>query len=151
MSTLQDRLKEAMKPTATRKEITRSDIISAIKRDGGTISRAALSKWFDEGKVRTLSMKAEHVFPVARLCNVNPEWLATGRGAKERSQSANPDRLPAHRLALIQAYGSLEPDVRHPIRALIETLASATSEKARKFERELGERTVRAKATEKVD
>lgn len=137
MSRLKDRLSEAMGET-----VSRADLIQAVRAYGGRISRAAVSKWFGEKEVE---LKAAHAFAVARRCNVNPEWLATGKGAKQRQVSANPDRLAPKRLALIQAYGQLHPDVRRPVRMLIETLALATDGNYLEFQKNLAERTERAK------
>lgn len=137
MSKLGGRLTEAMGES-----VTRSDLIQAVRAYGGRISRAAVSKWFGE---REVELKAAHAFAVARRCNVNPEWLATGKGPKQRQASANPDKLPPKRLALIQAYGRLHPDVRRPIRALIESLAVAADGHYLEFQKQLAERTERAK------
>lgn len=117
MSTLKERLEMAMG-----KDITRAHLMAAIKRYGGTISRAALSKWFDDEK--TKAMKAEHVFPVAKLCHVNPEWLATGAGKRDPTpdQCDHAD-IPQRRIDLIRMYGRLPDEVRMPIRSLIETLS----------------------------
>ncbi len=82
-------------------------------------------------------MKAEHVFPVARLCKVEAEWLATGAGKRTRDaariaedHSAYAD-VPRHRIALIRLYGTLPDDIRRPIRAMIETLSSGASRRLR--------------------
>ncbi len=45
------------------------------------VTGAAVSRW-EKGQVKNLRM--EHLFSIARLLNVDPEWLATGRGHKDR-------------------------------------------------------------------
>ena len=45
------------------------------------VTSAAVSRW-EKGLVKNLRM--EHLFTIARLLNVDPEWLATGRGHKKR-------------------------------------------------------------------
>ncbi len=45
------------------------------------VTSAAVSRW-EKGLVKNLKM--EHLFTIARVLNVDPEWLATGRGHKKR-------------------------------------------------------------------
>lgn len=141
MNKLCARLEEAMG-----KDISRSDLGAAIKAYGGKISRAGMARWFDKDNTKA-AMKAEHVFPVAARLNVNPEWLANGKGDKSRGLAATAERLPPNRVALMQAYGTLSPEVRRPIRVLIETLAVASSPGYHRFEEQLAERTARVKET----
>jgi hypothetical protein len=131
MSTLASRLQDAMAYA----KITRPQLIAGIRRQNVKVSAPAVSKWFST----TTELKAVHAFAAARVCRVDPEWLAMGVGTMQR-HDGNPEKLPARRLALIQAYGSLPDDVRAPIRALIETLATAHSKSYREWSEREGER-----------
>jgi hypothetical protein len=118
MSTLAERLKQAMGA-----EITRTDLADAIKAYGGKISRAAMSKWFDG---RAKEMKAIHVFPVARRCSVNPEWLATGHGhpkPPKHGVSQATERVPQAEIAFVGDYLKLSQDIRKALRALVDAMA----------------------------
>lgn len=104
------------------------------------ISRAAVAKWFNE---RTKKIEAEYVFKLARLMNVDPEWLATGLGKPERGVAqtrADIKEIPSHRLELIRRYGNLPQELRFPIRQLIETLSAAVSENYAKWSMEMQEK-----------
>ena len=70
---------------------------------------------------------------MARNRQVNVTWLQSGIGTQTPSTPSSSD-LPPHRLALLQAYGSLPPEMRRPIRALIETLAQSLSPSYRAYE-----------------
>ncbi len=130
MTTLKDRLTEAMGET-----VTRAELATKCK-----VSRAAVSKWFSQD---SKSLKAEHVFLIARLCQVDAEWLATGEGRPKRKAAAIAEDvakygdIPQRRIDLIKAYGRLPKDVRAPIRTLIETLAIVHSERYATYSRSL--------------
>ena len=47
------------------------------------VTKSAVSQW-ENGSTKEL--KAEHLVAVAKALNVSPDWLATGRGPKERNQ-----------------------------------------------------------------
>lgn len=140
MGKLKTRLEEAMG-----KDITRSDLAQAIKAYGGSISRTAMSKWLDGS---TEDMKAVHAFAVAERCNVSAEWLATGKGNKERAGPIDP--LPPHRRALLRMYASLPAEVRLPIRQLIESLAAINHPNYAEDMRKLGAKTAAARAKKEI-
>lgn len=139
MTSLTDRLKEAMG-----KDVSQADLARACG-----ISRAAVTKWMS-GAVDDLKMA--HLFTVSRLCGVNPEWLALGTGRKGPSLAgggsaavvaegsvhydAEPSIEHRHR-ALLQAYQSLPEETRFAVRMLIETLAGAQNPRMHAFMREL--------------
>lgn len=72
MSLLEERIFEARRDAGMK--------ASNLARMVGVTS-AAVSRW-EKGLVKNLRM--EHLFTIARLLNVDPEWLATGRGHKKR-------------------------------------------------------------------
>lgn len=79
-----------------------------------------------------------HLFAVARVCNVEPEWLALGTGQKVRGgpQPASPGIERRH-LALLQAYLRLPEEQGFVVRMLIETLDGAQNPRLQKFMRQL--------------
>lgn len=70
---------------------------------------------------------------------VNVTWLQSGIGPKKIGVVSTSD-IPPHRLALLQAYGSLPPETRRPIRALIESLAQSLNPKYQAWEQDMRER-----------
>ena len=74
MSLLENRIYEARQESGIS--------ASNLARMAGVTS-AAVSRW-EKGLVKNLRM--EHLFTIARLLDVNPEWLATGRGGKKGHQ-----------------------------------------------------------------
>ena len=46
------------------------------------LTRVAIKYWLDG---TTRHIRPEHLFPLARLLNVNPEWLGNGSGEKRSS------------------------------------------------------------------
>lgn len=54
-------------------------------------------------------------------------WLERPDNGAEVETSSSPSQpdLPPHRISPLQAYGSLPPEMRRPIRALIESLAQS--------------------------
>lgn len=117
MNTLKERLIFSMGA-----DITQADLARECK-----VSRAAVTKWFNE---KTKKIDAVHIFTIARRCNVDPEWLATGKEKPDRgvaqSRADTKDILP-RRLDLIRRYGDLPDDIRMPIRMLIENLTPPDS------------------------
>jgi transcriptional regulator with XRE-family HTH domain len=112
MSTLQERLLECMGDKWTQADLA---------RECG-ISRTAVTKWLKDTK----QIEAQHIFTLARLFRVDPEWLATGKGRKERGAAqirADLQEIPPRRLELIRRYGELPREQRSTIRALIESLS----------------------------
>ncbi len=71
MSLLEERINES--------RLERGMSASELARAVGVTS-AAVSRW-EKGQVKNLRM--EHLFTIARLLDINPEWLATGRGHKK--------------------------------------------------------------------
>lgn len=69
MSTLQDRLREAMAPPST---VTAADLARECR-----VKPPSVSEWIN-GPTQTL--KADHAVRAARLLGVNVEWLSSGRG-----------------------------------------------------------------------
>ena len=117
VSAIEDRLRLAMK----RGKASAAELARACD-----ISPSAVSKWFN-GKADTI--KAVHVFAVARRCKVNPEWLATGEGKPDLPKDvARAYDIPDRRLELIRLYGRLPDEVRFHIRGIIEALAAASSD-----------------------
>jgi transcriptional regulator with XRE-family HTH domain len=150
-TTLSERLREAIG-----KEVTQADLARACK-----ISRAAVTKWMD-GSVDDL--KTAHLFAVARLCNVDAEWLGLGTGPKRRSvtsiaDGATPEYTTSERasspqptfenrhVALLQAYLTLPRDTRSAVRMLIETLAGVRNPAMREFTRKMEDHNHRRDAT----
>lgn len=96
------------------------------------ISEGAVSKLFS-GKSREI--KAAHLFPIAKRCHVDPEWLATGRGQtqvggvrdKRGTYDPKAEFEPKH-IDLLRMYKRLPKEARAPIRTMIETLAAAQRE-----------------------
>lgn len=127
MNTLQSRIGQAMKHG----EKSAADLARACK-----ISRVAVGKWVDGTSKK---IKTEHAFAVADACNVEPRWLALGKGPMERGGSPpSPyDDIPIRRLDLIRMYGRLPAEVRENIRGLIESLAYLSHPSRDKYERAL--------------
>ena len=71
MSLLENRIYEARQESG----ISASNLARMVG-----VTSAAVSRW-EKGLVKNLRM--EHLFAIARLLDVNPEWLATGRGGKK--------------------------------------------------------------------
>ena len=67
-----------------------SDRIKAVRKERGLIqadiakllgvSRATASQW-ESGEIKNL--KLDHFFALCKVLNVNPEWLATGKGQRD--------------------------------------------------------------------
>jgi len=80
MSTLKDRLEEAIKES----KITKTAIWKACG-----LSSGAVSQWFSGATQR---IEGENLLNAARVLSVNPEWLATGKG-KMKKEGDNPSEL----------------------------------------------------------
>lgn len=126
MATLTSRLKEAMGT-----KVSQADLARACQ-----ISRAAVTKWMSGG---VDDLKMAHLFAVARLCGVEPEWLALGTGQKERGSAPTPPDMDHRHLALLQAYLRLPEEQRFVVRMLIETLDGAQNPRLHQFMRQLEE------------
>ncbi len=74
MSLLEERIVEARRDAG----INASNLARSVG-----VTSAAVSRW-EKGLVKNLRM--EHLFSIARLLDVDPEWLATGSGHKKRHQ-----------------------------------------------------------------
>ena len=107
METLQERIKAAM--------AAGSKTQTALAKACG-ISDAAVSKWIAGD---TVELRSPHVFAVARLCKVDPEWLATGHGSM-RPKAA---KLEEHHLSLLQDYRKLNQESQTAVRTIIVSLA----------------------------
>ncbi len=55
------------------------------------VTKSAVSQW-ENGSTKEL--KADHLLAVAKALNVSPEWLATGRGPKQRTQDIDQGSEP---------------------------------------------------------
>lgn len=88
--------------------------LEALGKIVGT-GKAAVSKWENDPDI---NIELATFFKLADALDIDPRELATGAPQKTRE-------LAPHRLSLINAYGRLPPDVRIPIRGLIETLDAA--------------------------
>lgn len=72
MSTLKERLQEAMQDT----KLNKTDLWK-----GCGLSSGAITHWFN-GSTQTLEGK--NLLNAARVLNVDPDWLATGKGRKRK-------------------------------------------------------------------
>jgi hypothetical protein len=135
LKTIRDRLAWAM--TRVTPEITNADLVRACKAEKETISSAAVAKWFTSPKSPEF-IKPGYLFPIAKRLTVDAEWLATGRGQWDKGTRTDAG-IPYRRIALIQAYSTLPPEVRMSIRALIETLATAHSDNYAQWSRQEAE------------
>lgn len=133
VSTIQERLEHAIKNgQKTTPGLTAADLARTCK-----ISPSAVSKWFNE---KTKEIKAGHVFAVAKLCKVNPEWLATGEGKPELPKaSGRAADIPDHHLDLIRTYAKLPKEIKFYIWGLVTTLAAASSSTYAKWSREMAD------------
>ena len=55
------------------------------------VTKSAVSQW-ENGSTKEL--KADHLLAVAKALNVSPDWLATGRGPKQRTQDIDQGSEP---------------------------------------------------------
>ena len=55
------------------------------------VTKSAVSQW-ENGSTKEL--KADHLLAVAKALNVSPDWLATGRGPKQRTQDVDQGSEP---------------------------------------------------------
>ena len=109
-------------------KVTQKEIAEAAK-----VTEAAISKLF---KGKSLEIKAAHAFPIARLCKVDPEWLATGYGpapdtktdVREKKPTTPLEEFEPKHIDLLRMYKRLPKDLRHHIRSMIQTLAAAQRE-----------------------
>lgn len=135
VTTIRQRLKLAM----ARGDVSAADLAKACE-----ISASAVSKWLREDAKADATIKAENVFPIAKLCRVDAEWLATGKGKpdipKPTGRAAD---IPDHRLELIRQYGRLPKEIRFHIRALIQTLDVANSDTYARWSSEMSEKAKR--------
>jgi transcriptional regulator with XRE-family HTH domain len=98
---------------------------------GVGMTPAGMSKLLT-GKSKTLT--ASHAFKIARLCRVDAEWLATGRGRHdaqptEKHKKIDPTQeFEAKHIDLLRMYKRLPKEIRYDIRNMIQTLAAAGRE-----------------------
>lgn len=128
MTTLQERFAHCRK---LHPEITNA-AIARCTADAGKpkISAAAVSKWFSGDSTK---IKAEHVFRVARLYHVDPEWLATGRGKAQKPKQTTYDELNDKNRAFVHMYLKLPEDVRFQLHGLVSTLSATMSDRYAAF------------------
>lgn len=81
------------------------------------ISRPAVGRWFSGGGITPV-----HLFKVSRHLNVNPEWLGTGIGKRQRAPQCVHDDIPERDIELIRAFGKLSTELQKHIRNLVGTL-----------------------------
>ncbi len=110
---------------------------TAMAKACGT-SAAAVSKWFSGD---SKEIKVAHVFALADMCQVDAKWLAIGEGSPRPNKGPKgSDTLPhsefepKHR-DLLRMYLRLPPEVRAPIRQMIETMSAAQREKYHSWSR----------------
>ncbi len=103
---------ERLKELRTAKKFTLEQVAGKV----GT-TKANVSKW--ENKPNA-DMNLVVFFKLADLYDVDPRELATGRRNKA-------PQLTPQRQSLISAYSGLPEELRAPIRALIQTLATASN------------------------
>lgn len=101
---------------------------SLLAREHG-VSTEAARKW-----LTGLAMPDQaNLAIMARNRRVSVTWLQSGIGTRAADAPSSSD-IPPNRLALLQAYGSLPPEMRRPIRALIETLAQSVNPSYQTYE-----------------
>ncbi len=84
MDTLTERIRAAREKAG----LTQTDVAKALR-----ISPSAVNQW-EQGF--TKNIKLEHFFPLARLLEQDPQWLATGRPLpRAREASAKPSAADA--------------------------------------------------------
>lgn len=129
MSLLKDRMKQAL---VERRKADKAASQAGLAKASG-VSRATVTDWFN-GK--TKNIRGEHLPAAARYLNVNPLWLATGEGSRERTGAlAVNERTSLYQLEARRAL--------HELRDEIDALrASAEPERA------LDERMLRAAVAE---
>ncbi|SCX93100.1 hypothetical protein SAMN05216420_101367 [Nitrosospira sp. Nl5] len=96
METLADRLKKSLAKSGKKK----TDIWKKCK-----VSSSAVTHWFNGS---TQELLGEHLLCVARVLEVNPDWLATGEGDASLSATAKFKNQIVESLATMR-----EDDVRH--------------------------------------
>lgn len=118
MSLLEQRINESR----LERGMSASDLARAVG-----VTSAAVSRW-EKGQVKNLRM--EHLFTIARILDINPEWLATGRGHKKghlldqngmvREPSAPTyDHLNHEEQMLVDTYRRLSHNTRKNLKELI--------------------------------
>ncbi|MEL6710126.1 MAG: helix-turn-helix transcriptional regulator [Pseudomonadota bacterium] len=127
MSLLEERIFEARRDAGIK--------ASNLARHVGVTS-AAVSRW-EKGQVKNLRM--EHLFSIAKLLDVDPEWLATGRGHKKRHRTQQQrdvedknrfDQLDQEEQLLVNIYRRLSQASRASLKqALTEWFDQATQGK----------------------
>lgn len=86
------------------------------------VTSAAVSRW-ETGQVKNLRM--EHLFSIARVLDVNPEWLATGRGGRQKhpygvqEEPASYDTLNHEEQLWLNLYRSLPIASREQIKTAV--------------------------------
>lgn len=95
MSTLKERLEEAIKET----KITKTAIWKACG-----LSSGAVSQWFSGA---TQKIEGENLLNAARVLGVSPEWLATGRGKMKPSGGELPSNsfFVERKISEVPVYG----------------------------------------------
>ncbi len=87
------------------------------------VSRTAVSRWAN-GKVT--QVRSQYAFAVAEKCQVDPQWLISGIGTKERS-GVMINTMRPQQAALLRDFESMPPELHAPVRAIIEALAERSS------------------------
>lgn len=106
-----DRIKEYRK----RAGLIQADVAKALG-----VSRATASQW-ESGEIKNL--KLDHFFALCKLLNVNPEWLATGKG--QRTPLAPESAVPeAQRLirTIQRKANKVDPDTLTSIQTLLDAI-----------------------------
>lgn len=116
MTTLSERLEESL--TEAGKSL--ADVAKAAG-----VSYAGASQW-KTGETKRI--RAENLFPIARILSVNPEWLATGKGPKK--EPAKQPRgtyiiqsLDDTHKELIKKFDSLSPTAQAALLKFLESLS----------------------------
>ena len=124
MSLLEERIFEARRDAGIK--------ASNLARSVG-VTGAAVSRW-EKGQVKNLRM--EHLFSIARLLDVDAEWLATGRGHKKRhlnqqqrdvEDEANFDQLDQEEQLLVNIYRRLSQASRENLKQALTEWCNQTS------------------------
>lgn len=89
MNTLEDRLRLALKETQIKRPSEKINQAWLSRAVG--ISTAGITKWFNGS---TQSLEGENLLKASSALNVNPEWLATGKGVMHASENKSEMTYP---------------------------------------------------------
>jgi transcriptional regulator with XRE-family HTH domain len=139
MSTIRERITEARKAA----RLTQRDLayeIGSIK--GGTLTAGAVSGW---ESVRGVVPSVENLAAISVACNVNFEWLATGRGPRDYEEPgpdeyAVPPRVADGRVPsyALDFHGTTEDELTQAVRRLKPRQRKALARFIKEFTKDKG-------------